>query len=458
MLNGKGGNGEKLSFMNEREGFQKSKDGGEVPVQEPWLVMIVDDDEAMHAVTELVLDDFELMGKGLELLHAYSGEEARRMIEENPQVAVMFLDVVMETENEGLDVTKYIREELKNKYVRIILRTGQPGSAPEHEVVANYDINDYREKSDLTSQKLITSLTSSLRAYSDLRTIEKLIVEHNNLENVMEDRLIDLNNQNHSLQEKIKQKEILAERLKDNQDKLISIIDNTDSIIYLKDMDGKFMLANSRFQRIIGCDREDVVGKSDLELHAPGWVKNLTAQDNVIISTGQTIQQEQKVIVDGEVYYFLTVKFAIEDADGCWHRVCNISTDITDLKRTEQYLKKLSKALENTADIVVIANADGVIEYVNPAFEKVSGYHKSEIEGKKTIEDMHISLEGECCLESVFSRVEGGEPYTCVCSAIKKDGSMFYEEITFSSLKDECGKSSHLVCTGKELDERSAAA
>jgi response regulator RpfG family c-di-GMP phosphodiesterase len=139
----------------------------------PWRVLIADDEEEVHAVTHMVLEGFTFEGRELQLLSAYSGEETQAMLREYPDIAVLLLDVVMEEDNTGLAVVKYIREELKNSFVRIILRTGQPGQAPEKQITMEYDINDYKEKADLTAQKLFTTITSSLRAYRDLRTIEK---------------------------------------------------------------------------------------------------------------------------------------------------------------------------------------------------------------------------------------------------------------------------------------------
>lgn len=137
-----------------------------------WKVLIVDDDPEVHAISALVLRDFEFDGGALELLSAYSGDEGKRAIEENPDIAVVLLDVVMETDRAGLDLVRYIRDDLHNRFVRIILRTGQPGEAPERWVVINYDINDYKEKTELTSDKLMTSVLSALRAYRDITLIE----------------------------------------------------------------------------------------------------------------------------------------------------------------------------------------------------------------------------------------------------------------------------------------------
>ncbi len=137
-----------------------------------WKLIIADDEEEVHAVTRMVLDDFTFEGKELELLGTYSGSETKAFMQKHHDTAILLLDVVMEEDTTGLEVAKYIREELKNKFVRIILRTGQPGQAPERRVTMEYDINDYKEKTELTAQKLFTTIIASLRAYRDLRTIE----------------------------------------------------------------------------------------------------------------------------------------------------------------------------------------------------------------------------------------------------------------------------------------------
>lgn len=138
----------------------------------PWKIVIADDEEEVHTMTRMVLRKFSFEDRGVELISTYSGFETIRVMEEQPDIAVILLDVVMETENSGLEVVKKIREDLKNPFVRIILRTGQPGQAPEDDVIRNYDINDYKSKTELTVQKLYTSIIASLRAYIDMRTIE----------------------------------------------------------------------------------------------------------------------------------------------------------------------------------------------------------------------------------------------------------------------------------------------
>jgi CheY-like chemotaxis protein len=125
---------------------------------ETWKVLIVDDDPEIHSVTQLALSDLVVLGKNLEYIHAYSGRDACQLIEEHLDIVLVLLDVVMETDDAGLNVVKHIRETLQRQDIRIVLRTGQPGYAPEESVIKDYDINDYKTKTELTRRKLVTTV------------------------------------------------------------------------------------------------------------------------------------------------------------------------------------------------------------------------------------------------------------------------------------------------------------
>lgn len=137
-----------------------------------WKILIVDDDEEVHRVTRWVLHRFSFEGRPVDLISAYSAREAKTVLAETPDVAVVLLDVVMEEDHAGLELARFIRQDLGNSMVRIILRTGHPGQAPEQTIMTDYDINDYKEKTELTAQKLLTSVLASLRAYRDLNIID----------------------------------------------------------------------------------------------------------------------------------------------------------------------------------------------------------------------------------------------------------------------------------------------
>ncbi len=159
-------------FFSKKSRKNSAKDIG-------WKVLVVDDEESVHQVTRLALKHFSYRGREINFISAYSGEEAMRVIRGERDIAIVLLDVVMEKDNSGFEVVEYIREKLRNSNIRIILRTGQPGYAPERYVIDHYDINDYTEKTELSQDKLYTSVRMGLKSY---------------------DNIIMLNNQNRSLE------------------------------------------------------------------------------------------------------------------------------------------------------------------------------------------------------------------------------------------------------------------
>ena len=156
-----------------QENAQEDTDANVVTNDEYYNVLIVDDEEDVHAVTKLTMKFFTFEGKSIRFYSAYSGLQAKAFLQDSEHVALILLDVVMETENAGLDLAKFIRHELNNSFTRIILRTGQPGVAPEHSVIRNFDIDGYRNKAELRRQDLESTFYTSLRAYRDICQLQK---------------------------------------------------------------------------------------------------------------------------------------------------------------------------------------------------------------------------------------------------------------------------------------------
>lgn len=157
--------GDDLIFADEEETINIEK--------EVWKVLIADDEKSIHAMTKLVIRDISFENKKIQCFSVYTGKETLDVLKKNDDIALVLLDVVMEEEDTGLKVVKQIRENLKNKKIRIILRTGQPGQIPEKAAVERYDINDYKTKTELTAQKMYTTIIAALRAYKELDIIEK---------------------------------------------------------------------------------------------------------------------------------------------------------------------------------------------------------------------------------------------------------------------------------------------
>ena len=142
------------------------------PQLQAWRVLVIDDDPDVHTATDFALADTRLLGRPVELLHAHSAQQARALLARERELAVILLDVVMETPDAGLGLVDHIRHDLGMTATRIVLRTGQPGYAPEHETLLRYDINDYKSKGEFTRHRLLTTLTTALRSYEQIRTIE----------------------------------------------------------------------------------------------------------------------------------------------------------------------------------------------------------------------------------------------------------------------------------------------
>ncbi len=182
--------GDKLLFNNSSDNEKNETQPSEEATIKPqgvWNILVVDDEPQIHQVTQMVLKGFEFDNKTLKFYSAYSATEAKERLKER-EYALALVDVVMETEHAGLDLAKYIRVDINNHTTRVVLRTGQPGQAPEEKVIRDLDINDYKDKTELTITKLKTLFFSTLRSYRDIKTIdvhkqglEKVIVASNKI-------------------------------------------------------------------------------------------------------------------------------------------------------------------------------------------------------------------------------------------------------------------------------------
>ena len=199
-----------LGAVPDDEALIYAPDEPDAPAQNGWKLLIVDDEPEVHRVTELALDDFRFQERPLELIHVYSGAEAIRTLDAQPDIALVLLDVVMETEDAGFKVIRHIRDTLQNRVIRIILRTGQPGQAPARSVIRNYEINDYHSKAELTVDRMYIAIYTALAMYEHLSTrlqhaqrLEKAYAEIEQLVHIA----------SHDLQEPLRSVSALGQRL-----------------------------------------------------------------------------------------------------------------------------------------------------------------------------------------------------------------------------------------------------
>jgi len=158
--------------MSDMFEFAQESEVKSEPVRGTWKILVVDDEESVHAVTKSALKGIVIEGRHLEIISALSGKEAREKLNKYDDISLALIDVIMETATAGLDLVDYIRQELRNSRIRLVIRTGQPDDVPERQIINQYDINDYKEKTELTVDKLYTVIRSSIKQYTQLIELE----------------------------------------------------------------------------------------------------------------------------------------------------------------------------------------------------------------------------------------------------------------------------------------------
>jgi len=268
----------------------------------PWKVLLVDDAPDMHAVLTLTLDSFEVEGAGLKVLHASSAEEARLRLAEHADLALILLDVVMETRHAGLDLVRFIREEMGNRTVQIVLVTGQPGEAPQREVITNYEINGYLLKSDLNSDRLFVTVHSGVRTYKAIRDLE-------------------------TRQEQLR---IAQEKLAGERTLKTAIVESSDDAIIAKTLDGMITSWNQGAERMFGYAEAEMLGRPVTRIIP---ADRLEEEEAVLaaIRNGESIQhyETERSHRDGRLIPISLTVSPIKDSIGTVIGASKIARDIS---------------------------------------------------------------------------------------------------------------------------------
>ncbi|MEK7322101.1 MAG: EAL domain-containing protein [Pseudomonadota bacterium] len=215
---------------------------------------------------------------------------------------------------------------------------------------------------------------------------------------------------------------------------------------------GVFLDVNAAFLETTGWRRDEIIGRTSLDMKI--W---MAPQDR-----GHMLARLQsEVELNGADWCLRTKTGEIRDVLGSIEVVSLggedcivvVAQDITDRKRTDAQMLKLSSALEQTADAVMITDRHGVIEYVNTAFEQITGYQSGEMLGKQP-NLLNSRKQGQEFYRDMWANILAGKIYSDVFINKKKDGEFYYEEKTITPLKDEKGIISHFVSTGRDITER----
>ncbi|HRD88544.1 MAG: PAS domain-containing protein [Candidatus Accumulibacter sp.] len=291
-----------------------------------WKVLVADDEADVHAVLRLALQEVVIEGCGLQLLNAFSAEQAKALLAANPDIALILLDVVMESERAGLDLVRHIREQLANRTVQIVLITGQPGYAPQREVISQYEIDGYRLKSELHGNQIFAQVHAALRTYRLMREQEQL---------------------QHDLELKVRQLDAAVSALRESQANFIRAQSVAHVGSWNYELASDEMHLSAETCRIFGLP-EGAVGSYQAYL-ARVCSEDRTALEAAwqrFLQLGGSFEHEHRILIGNAVRYVRQRADLTFGADGKPVRSLGTTQDITERKQAEAELRRSNAELE----------------------------------------------------------------------------------------------------------------
>jgi diguanylate cyclase (GGDEF)-like protein/PAS domain S-box-containing protein len=420
----------------------------------PWRILVVDDDAEVHMVTKLALSDVSYLGRPLELISAYSGGEARRLLAELDDIAIILLDVVMETDDAGLRLVHHIREELGWHETRIALRTGQPGMAPERDVILRYDINDYKAKSELTDSRLFTMVIAALRSYRHLRALEE---SRCGLRKVIDaaaslhrDRSMELFANGVLLQ--------------------MAAILETDAHSILcthrhlcEDGDVALLAGSGRFANLASNSPNETFGQQvNIRLRDALRAQASTfGADYAAIYLRTPHGREVIVYIEsarpfGELDLTLLEMFGHNISIG--YDNLELYQELLDAneglerrvaERTLE-LKRFKAAVDHSAAAIVITDPNGVIEYANPAVSHTSLYPAEELIGQRPSLFKSDLVPAET-FTALWTTILAGSDWRGELLNRRRNSELYWEDVAISPVLDEIGNITHFVAVKEDI-------
>lgn len=237
---------------------------------------------------------------------------------------------------------------------------------------------------------------------------------------------------------------------------LRTLIDNLPATIYVKDIEGRKMVANKADLEVIGAATElEVLGKTDLETFNDVIGERGYLDDLKVLKTGTAVINREEVFYDknGNQRWLLTSKIPLYDRAGAITGLVGIGRDITEQKKANETIQKLSKSIEQSPSSVVITDVYGNIEYVNPKFTEVTGYNSEDVidHNPRILKSGRMSDE---VYKNMWDTLASGEVWRGELQNKKKDGELYWEWVTMTSIKNEEGLITNYIAIKEDISAR----
>ncbi len=258
------------------------------------------------------------------------------------------------------------------------------------------------------------------------------------------------------IQRDITQSKQAVEAIQNERQLLRTLIDNLPVTIYVKDNEGHKLVANKADLEVIGVETEaEVLGKTDLETFSHEIGQRGYEDDLKIIQTQVPVLNREEIFVDknGSRRWLLTSKVPIIDLQGKTTGLVGIGRDITEQKKANETIQKLSKSIEQNPSSIVITDLNGNIEYVNPKFTEITGYSFDEAKGQnpRMLKSGEMSPEG---YKNLWDTISSGEVWRGEFHNRKKNGELYWEWATMTSIKNEHGEITNYIAIKEDIGLR----
>jgi len=247
------------------------------------------------------------------------------------------------------------------------------------------------------------------------------------------------------------------ELLQEARDRLQAILDNSGTIIGLKNLEGNYILVNQEFADVFADgDKEALLNRRDIDIFPLDIATTLRDHDKAVLQSKRSLQFEESVITGEGTRTYLTTRFLLNDADNEPYSICMIAKDITYRKLTEMQLLMRNQAIEHSPSGISIADArspDMPLIYINPAFEQVTGYPALEAIGRncRFLQKDDRDQEG---VHKIRETINNQQTVTVVIRNYRKDGKLFYNELSLAPIHDNEGELTHYVGISTDVTER----
>jgi len=254
----------------------------------------------------------------------------------------------------------------------------------------------------------------------------------------------------------VTERKLAEEALKKERNLLRTLIDNMPDCIYVKDLESRFVINNTAHLHLLGATtQEEVLGKTDFDIFPDELAAGYYGDEQEVIRTNRPLLNKEEVTTDTQRHrqWILTTKVPMCDIEGNVRGIVGISRDITERKRREDERARLVMAIEHAAEAVVVTDAEGTIEYVNPAFEQITGYTRGEAVGKNP-RILKSGKQDDAFYKDLWHTITRGEVWSGRFTNMKKDGNLYEEEATISPVMDTAGKIVSFVAIKRDISAR----